>query len=342
MGCWRPLLPAPPPPRCVQTCTLVRVHARELALGHLRARALVLLCIRVALVQHACIVAPRARARLHDCTVQLRTHTRVCSRACTAALKPLRSCALAVSKPSCSCTLVPRYHRALTRSCRCTPLRSPSLARSGGALVGCTAAHPCHCPLAPPCTCTPTHACPRARRPGPVPPPPPPTPHLAHVRFGARRLLHAGACPPAVTWLAGRGLAPRYPVAVVTAWGRCAHARWVGRRFPPSLSSPPAPSTHPGSPRVSLRSLRLARYLQVYLRFSLALWACPSSPELPEAFLPPGSPQVSSPPACPSSPSDLSQVSPFPFILPKLFSSLIFPLPQPFVASLALLPHAKL
>lgn len=279
MGCWRPLLPAPPPPRCVQTCTLVRVHARELALGHLRARALVLLCIRVALVQHACIVAPRARARLHDCTVQLRTHTRVCSRACTAALKPLRSCALAVSKPSCSCTLVPRYHRALTRSCRCTPLRSPSLARSGGALVGCTAAHPCHCPLAPPCTCTPTHACPRARRPGPVPPPPPHppsctralwcTPALARGRVPARSHVARGAGPcatlprrcgnrvgPLCACAVGRTALPAFPQLPSGSF----HAPRLASGFPPLPQACPIPT---GLPQVFPRPLGLSQLPRV-------------------------------------------------------------------------------
>lgn len=279
----------------------------------------------------ACTIALCSCARILVCAPALaRLHSSHC------APVRLQSQSPRALAPLCPATTALSHARAVAHPCARLPLHAQA-AHSWAARLR-TRAIARSRPHAP--------ALPRTRALVPAVPVPshphPPTPHLAHVRFGARRLLHAGACPPAVTWLAGRSLAPRYPVAVVTAWGRCAHARWVGRRFPPSLSSPPAPSTHPGSPRVSLRSLRLARYLQVYLRFSLALWACPSSPELPEAFLPPGSPQVSSPPACPSSPSDLSQVSPFPFILPKLFSSLIFPLPQPFVASLALLPHAKL
>ncbi|XP_029872448.1 protein diaphanous homolog 1-like [Aquila chrysaetos chrysaetos] len=271
------------------TCTLMNLHSGTCALGRLCSRA----CTHL----YSCSTRshPRVLARLHNCTVQLRTHARVCSRACTAALKPLRSRALAVSKPSCSCTLVHRYHRALTHSCRCTPVHSPSLAHSGGALVHCTAVQPCHCTLAPPCTCTPTHACPRARR-----PPPPP---LAHVRFGARRLLHAGACPPAVTWLAGRGLCAALPRRCGNRVGPL-RACAVGRTaLPASPELPPAPSTHPGSPRVFPRPVPfgLVPAPQSYLRLS-----CPQDP----LRFPPPRPARVPPQTCPKSP-------PFPSSLPS-------------------------
>lgn len=231
--------------------------------------------------------------------------------------------------PLCPATAALAHARAVARPCARLPLHAQA-ARSWAARLRARAPTrlPAHARVP---SCPPSRVC--------VPSPP-----LLHTRalVRARSCTRARARPQS-RGSRGRGLAPRYPVAVVTAWGRCAHARWVGRRFPPPLSSPrllPRTPARLGFPSAPSGLPDTYRFTSGFPSPG-PLWASPGSPELPEAFLPPGSPQVSSPLACPSSPSDLSQVSPFPFILPKLFSSLIFPLPEPFVAS-ALLPHAKL